>query len=604
MECDNCKQEWDNKKHVPRILSCGHSICEECLSKIIGESKDKGVNCPTCNVAQMDLKSVDDINKLKKNAFIIRIYDKVESNKKNLMSMSFTTQSLDKTDENFFKKEEIKCYYHLCSAHKNIASFTGINRNRNRYYCEQCIDELDIKHYFPLTNLYQTNDTKIVACLNKSKIIKKEIARVEDFLKKYLKTFEIQNTAQIEELFNYFKKILEYNYTTTKTLFSQCKKEQKSQIDKSLDELNLLKNELETFETEVQALYNENTNTKSLELDHQKKLNEIFLKLSNYLNYENKLNLFQMKLNIQNDAKDNMFEIIQNSYDIDIDLVKMKDGSLPTIRDLLNKNAKWQCQCGNFENSVDSVECSSCQRYRKLESFENLIFNPLKASNKEISLLNRRRRAEAKQFKKLMKKDHESNATYALDTGWFLQWRCYITNDLSDTYYMNTIKKISENRLIGVLPPRYISNGNIAEKVNDEYKLKPKLNKMQHYLSINSFVWEWFHKNYEGGPEILLAIDDALTENDSPSQSPLNEYCTSDNKIEFDPNNTILNDTINKIAPISNYNFNTKLSDFKLTNSPEKSEYSFFEKRHRSDSYESLFKNQLDSINIPDTFDI
>ena len=70
----------------------------------------------------------------------------------------------------------------------------------------------------------------------------------------------------------------------------------------------------------------------------------------------------------------------------------------------------------------------------------------------------------AKQFKKLMKKDHESNATYALDTGWFLQWRCYITNDLSDTYYMNTIKKISENRLIGVLPPRYISNGNIAEK--------------------------------------------------------------------------------------------------------------------------------------------
>lgn len=69
MECDNCKQEWDNKKHVPRILSCGHSICEECLSKIIGESKDKGVNCPTCNVAQMDLKSVDDINKLKKKRF-------------------------------------------------------------------------------------------------------------------------------------------------------------------------------------------------------------------------------------------------------------------------------------------------------------------------------------------------------------------------------------------------------------------------------------------------------------------------------------------------------------------------------------------------------
>ena len=39
MECDNCKQEWDNKKHIPRILSCGHSICEECLSKIIEQSK-------------------------------------------------------------------------------------------------------------------------------------------------------------------------------------------------------------------------------------------------------------------------------------------------------------------------------------------------------------------------------------------------------------------------------------------------------------------------------------------------------------------------------------------------------------------------------------
>ena len=63
---------------------------------------------------------------------------------------------------------------------------------------------------------------------------------------------------------------------------------------------------------------------KMLNIEHQSKLNEIFIKLSNYLNYENELNLFQMKVEVNNDMKDTLFEVIQSSYDIDVDFLKMK----------------------------------------------------------------------------------------------------------------------------------------------------------------------------------------------------------------------------------------------------------------------------------------
>ena len=79
-------------------------------------------------------------------------------------------------------------------------------------------------------------------------MIKTEIDRIENFLLSYKKNFEIQNSNKIEELFDYINKIIQYNHSTAKTLYNQCQKEQKNQIDKKLKELSSLKIELNQFE--------------------------------------------------------------------------------------------------------------------------------------------------------------------------------------------------------------------------------------------------------------------------------------------------------------------------------------------------------------------
>ena len=602
MECDICLNEWDNKKHIPRILSCGHSICEQCLKAIVLKNNQGNFECPTCRRIQTNLKSLDDIQKLKKNISLMKIYDKVDQHKDNLMSMSFSKSYLDtnnsnymNTEGNLFQKEingTNTCYYPLCSLHKNVAIYMS-NDTPKKYYCEHCVDELCIEDYSPFPNLSKLNEAKLVSCFEKTKIIRSEIERIEEFLQGYEQNFEINNMSKIDELFDYMNKIIEYNYTTAKTLFSQCKNEQKSRIEKKIKELNSLKDELNLFEKNMLILQKENSK-KMLNIEHQSKLNEIFIKLSNYLNYENELNLFQMKVEVNNDMKDTLFEVIQSSYDIDVDFLKMKSGEMPTIKELLSKPTTWQCQCGNFENSINDISCSNCKRYRKLENYDNIIFNPLKITSYEIMQLNSRRKQEIKAFQDLLKAECSNKTTYALDINWFLEWKCFVTNDLTEKYIKNTAKKISDNKIIGVLPPNYISNGKICEKgKNNKYTVKSNLKNKEDYLVVNKLLWDWFVLNYAGGPEVIIYYD---KDTDINSPSPSNEYGTTEKK--FDPNNTLLNDTIQRIAPISNYNFYTKLSDFKLNNSPIKSESMSYESASQESNRGSKIKSLIDNISI------
>ena len=44
-----------------------------------------------------------------------------------------------------------------------------------------------------------------------------------------------------------------------------------------------------------------------------------------------------MDININEEVKDSLFDLIQNTYRIDIDFLKMKNGDLPNIKELLKK---------------------------------------------------------------------------------------------------------------------------------------------------------------------------------------------------------------------------------------------------------------------------
>ena len=48
LECSICCERFDNQTRCPRLLSCGHSFCSNCLEKLFNE---KAINCPTCRNA-------------------------------------------------------------------------------------------------------------------------------------------------------------------------------------------------------------------------------------------------------------------------------------------------------------------------------------------------------------------------------------------------------------------------------------------------------------------------------------------------------------------------------------------------------------------------
>ena len=81
------------------------------------------------------------------------------------------------------------------------------------------------------------------------------------------------------------------------------------------------------------------------------------------------------------------------SNDLQIDLLKMKNGETPTIKEILKKEKRWQCQCGFCDNNINNLLCTECKRYRKLESFDYLVFNPFKVTPFELEMLSQRRKA-------------------------------------------------------------------------------------------------------------------------------------------------------------------------------------------------------------------
>ena len=121
----------------------------------------------------------------------------------------------------------------LCDAYKE-----------KKYVCLFCLENNYIENsekLIPLPSLEVQNELKINSCKKKSKLLLKEIDKIQSFLERYQKNFEKENKAKIEELFKYIYKIVDYNHTTALTLYEQCKNEQKNIIDKKLKELIILR---------------------------------------------------------------------------------------------------------------------------------------------------------------------------------------------------------------------------------------------------------------------------------------------------------------------------------------------------------------------------
>ena len=625
MECEKCFCPWDTENHIPKILACGHTICQNCIyemSKKILSKEEKLFKCPICNYEIMNISTKEDVLDIKQNLSLLNLVDKVSINKSRAnisnnislsMSANLNTSSFLVNDNSInLNNKDIEtninnlCYYPICKLHQSKAYFYYFKNKEKKYVCLFCLENNHIDNsdkLIPLPNLDVQNEFKIKVCKKKLKLLLKEIDKIQTFLERYHNKFEKENKMKIEELFQYINKIVEYNHTTSLTLYEQCKNEQKNQIDKKIKELINLRQELDISNQKLDELANEDLFKDKITPNTQIQLEKIYNRLGNCINYENELSLFQMDININEEIKDSLFDLIQNAYRINIDFVKMKNGDLPNIKELLKKSTSWVCNCGQEDNDIKKIICSKCSKYRDLETYNNILFNPLLATKKEIKDLELRRRHERKVFSSLYQrnseirkkyKNYKDNYFYAIDKTWFIRWKVFVTNDLTEKILPNDMKYISDNKKIGVLPPDIIDNSKISTinniknsnnqyiKMDDcKYKLKKGLKQEKDYIIINQLLWEWLLFNYNGGPEIKIS-DKAYIPS---SLAPINER----NEIN---NNDKINDE-NK-DNINNNHSNRVLKTFNNNN------YRVKEKRHKKEKKEIInaFKYEKKELNI------
>ena len=621
MECDICQLKWSTENIIPLILPCGHTFCQSCILSQISKN-NKSFKCPTCSKEINSLKTKEDVLNLRKNSALLAFLDKVQTYKaNNISNISMSSQTLNLSHMNnpdnnnsrilqniellnndFYKNGEF--FFPICQTHKNKANFYNIIEKNRNFYCNECIQTNILENLKPLPFLKAQNEFKINSCKNKIKLLRNEILRVENFLKSYQNNFEANTKKKIEELFDFINKIIQYNYTMAKTLYQQCLKEQKNQIEQKTSELKFLHKELDSFDKKLDNIYNLNNSKEKYipEPESQITLDNVYNKLSNFINYENELNLFQINISVKDEDKDILFNTLQNICQLDVDFLKMKNGELPTIKELLNKSSKWPCDCGVLDNSNGKIICKGCSKYRSLETYSNLVFNPLLAEKIEIKEFNMRRKHEEKVFQSLAERnmDNLKHAYFfAIDSTWYNKWKSFIYNDDKTNKYIDNFNKyISDNKKIGILPPGYIDNSRICEinkekKSNKErikYKLKQGLKKGKDYIIVNQYLWEWYLLNYNGGPEIQLEENNNNIINDENSNKmdlnkSINEENEKTRKYRKDMDNNEEINVLNKI-------YNSKLTDIKEQKQKK------IEDKPGPEIKKKLIKSLISNINI------
>ena len=85
--------------------------------------------------------------------------------------------------------------------------------------------------------------------------------------------------------------------------------------------MNSLQNEIKGYNQELNEF---SINNEKDILENLKKLNKIYLKLNNYINYDLPINLLTMKIGIKEETKNELFNLIQESYYVDAEFANIK----------------------------------------------------------------------------------------------------------------------------------------------------------------------------------------------------------------------------------------------------------------------------------------
>lgn len=529
-------------------MSCGHTFCEKCLISLLSKTKaqNRSFCCPTCQVIQ-DIKDEKDIKGLIKNFVLLRLAEKVgekkttvsqisqsnnimydakqslESQNQKVVNDSLLDSSIVISNDNSVPTLKSGFFVHneneQNSSPKSGFSFDPEKKCKkhglpihsyaigtSKLFCDTCISETNLKTA-PLPNVISEikrliDKVEVKACLTKN-----EIEKIQIFFEKYISEFKRTNTAKIEHLFNYLYGLIRFLHNSAQQLLCQCIEEQKSQVSSKLSELKELNEEVSSMEKQLVEIHNSNES----EILHSiKKVNKIQHKLTNFINYNLQFDLFSFNIGINKDKKDKLISEIKDAYNLEVDFLKIQNEP-PSIKKILSLGEYWQCICGQLSNSFSDIKCTSCGLYRRMETVPNIYTNPELITDEAVKFIRARRKEEASEFQILLKQSAQSDKYYAIDIEWYLKWKCFVANDMSEKFLKKENLPICYAKNVGVLPPGPVDNLPLLDKnENGEYSLKKRLQKKKDYLIIGEMVWDFFALNYNGGPAIILNNNDNI----------------------------------------------------------------------------------------------
>ncbi|EAR92095.1 kelch motif protein (macronuclear) [Tetrahymena thermophila SB210] len=226
MECPMCYILYDEKKHIPRNLPCGHTFCELCLQQIL---QPKGfIECPSCR---------------KKLSPDVR----PESLSKNFIALDLA-----------LKQHQLQSKLQLCDTHQEFQLF--FCEDCQEHLCTQCI----INH----------SGHKFVKQEHSVSLLKERLQKAKDQLNDIMDTVNsaIQNATEI------------------KTYQEKYLKEQLQLIDSEFDSLiEKINQKRESFKKEYSHIYMEYIQSLELDIVLHQSVSDQFIANSNTIQETEKL---------------------------------------------------------------------------------------------------------------------------------------------------------------------------------------------------------------------------------------------------------------------------------------------------------------------------
>ena len=447
MECPLCHEPWSYDQHIPRILSCGHTLCESCSKSHFILNTIRCKECKSIHTFEVD-----------------REFNETDSDYMqkciNLLSKNFSLLSIISNISPGLKIKEIDLQ--ICEEHNlPIHSFTEKPESE---LCDECIQEvkgmgLIIKPISHIEEYFNILINKIVKNLQKNN------ESISNILNQYetCHKFEALKGGKIVSLF--FQKIfscLDEVETETELKMKKLVREEKALNEGSMESLRKREVLLESLLQQLSYLKSlpESDLVRSSEVIERLIINSDFqdsVSLKNIVFHSNKAKILKIK------------DLVESSITMEI----------------IRKRSSWKCKCGII-NTEGVISCVNCGKFRPISTYPNLSSQSLSATDQEVKEINMRRTQELEKVREL-NEENPQGTYYLIHAEWINFWKLFIFSKSKNPPH--------------TLPPGPITNFSLFE--NEECtKLKKNLFPNLDYYPLSPSLWEYYFHNYGGGPTI------------------------------------------------------------------------------------------------------